>query len=353
MQNQTTLAGVILPPSGPADNKGAAPQLYLDVLQALTAMATKTLHGGHSLAVSVLLGLVTLACRNVATNSAVSISQVLAVVPPLQIIRAVCLSLPQVADIEELHQHLVGSHFCAASLSLLQQLAVCASMHGVAQSEEMFSELLRLSKALSANSAASKVPDIDTSKQLPAGSKPLPQPVTGIFQQPGRAQVQRGTREHSKSDGQAGAGQKRAHDGDRSSGQPLFCVKVANGRQKPVPGHTKKGQRLRPAVMQVQVLRILSVFLSIPKPPTSSIVTVITTQHARLQQLLSTFNAFLFDEEAEGALLKHSLCAPDSKPPSSLILVDIIVPMHCVWLSTSLQLPGLYRFVVADVHHAF
>ena len=238
-------------------------------------------------------------------------------------------------------------------LSLLQQLAVCASMHGVAQSEEMFSELLRLSKALSANSAASKVPDIDTSKQLPAGSKPLPQPVTGIFQQPGRAQVQRGTREHSKSDGQAGAGQKRAHDGDRSSGQPLFCVKVANGRQKPVPGHTKKGQRLRPAVMQVQVLRILSVFLSIPKPPTSSIVTVITTQHARLQQLLSTFNAFLFDEEAEGALLKHSLCAPDSKPPSSLILVDIIVPMHCVWLSTSLQLPGLYRFVVADVHHAF
>ena len=322
VQNQETLAGVIAPASGPSENKGAAPQLYVDALQALTAKATKVSQGGDSLAMSELLGLVTLLCRHAATNSTVSISQVLAVVPPLQIIRAVYQSLPQVADIEDLHRHLEGNQFCSVSLSLLQQLALCASMKGVPQSEEMFSELLHLSRALSAHSAVSKVPDIDASKHLLLGSQPLPHSATGIFQQEDRAPRHRGTREHAKVHGQAG--QKRTHD-DTANGRPLLCANAANGLQKPVPGHTKRGQRLRPAVLQVQVLRILSVLLSIPKPPTSSVVTVITTQLARLQQLLSTFNAFLFDEEAEGALLKHSLCTPDSNPQPHACPTDVLM----------------------------
>lgn len=311
MQNQTIIAGVILRASSPTDNKGAAPQLYLDALQALTAMATKTSHGGHSLAMSVLLGLVTLVCRNVTTSSAVSVSQVLSLVPPLQIIRAVCHSLPQVSDIEELHQHLVGSRFCAASLSLLQQLAVCASMKGVPQGEEIFSELLHLMKSLSANTPATQVPNLPAADQLLPGSKPMAQSTTVLAQQSGTAQRLLGAFESSKP-GQAG--QKRPHD-NRTNEQPLLRAKPANGLQTPVPGHTKTGQRLRPAMLQVHVLRILSVFLSIPKPPTTSIVTVVTTQHARLQQLLSTFNAFLFDEDREGALLKRLWCTPATMTP--------------------------------------
>jgi hypothetical protein len=304
MQNQKTLVGVILPASGPTDSKGPAVQLFLDALQALTAMAMNTSHEAQSLAVSVLLGLVTLAGRNAGHNSTVSITQVLSVVPPLQIIRAAYSSLPRVADVEQLHEHLVGSQFCAASLSLLQQLAVCASTTGVPQNEEIFSELLQLIEALSVDTATEIVPDFAVLK-LPSGSETTPNSMTGVVQQPGRAQRRLGATEASK--GLVQQGQKRPHD-DRSNGESVLRPMAANGAQEPVPGHTKSGQRLRPAVMQMQVLRILTVFLSIPKPPTSSIVTVITTQYAKLQQLLNSFNGFLFHEGSEGALSQQQLC---------------------------------------------
>lgn len=278
-------------------------------------MATKTSHESNCLALSVLLGLVDLVCRNSASVSTVSISQVLSLVPPLQIIRTACNSLPRVTDIEVLHDHLASSQFCAAALSLLQQLAVCASIKGLSQQEDIFAELLALHKALSASTNSSKVPSFGTRTQFLLEANSMSVESTSVSSKtPGRPGVlyqQSGTKEDlSKSRSNSTAGQKRAHN-DRGNGQPLLRAKAAHADKAKPARHTSTGQRLRPAIMQIQVLRILSVLLSIPKPPTQSIVAVITTQHARLQQLLSKFNGFLFDEELEGVYPATMSCLSD------------------------------------------
>jgi hypothetical protein len=266
-----------------------------DAIQALALTALKGCERDRTHAMTTLLGLVTLVCRSEAAHSAISTSELLALVPLENVTHAMLQELPQTEDPQEMHQQLAGSHYCSTALCLLQQLAICVSVRGIAQSDEVFEPLLQLLAALTQHAQkASSVPQWPDGNAAPARAAARAPPlVFPLFksraEQPTAPAGSTADAAHSAAPGQQ----------PRSTELPTLR-QVSDAASASPPGYTSTGRRHMPAVLAIQVTRILTLLLSIPKPPAAVVTAVITSQIGRLQDRILAFCRLLTGEDATG-----------------------------------------------------
>lgn len=284
--------------------------LVLDVTRALCHCALQDSSNDSATAMCILLGLVSTIGHADTTSPHATAGDIVSAVPLNQVLAAAIQSIEGTYGAEALHAELTRSQYPAAALVLVQQLAIYASLSGVSPSVDMYSQLLRFHAVLGPtdrnNTAANPSLPLNIHRARPSHFHRGITNETASLHSHGCTPLNPVIKASTTGRGTmvtAHNGKARGPTIQLGGKGTLVPACQTLTHQTTAAGYTSSGQRLSCAVMQVQILRVLALLLSIPKPPEPVLVTVFSSQLVHLHQRANAFCDLFFSEPAGGAIL--------------------------------------------------